>query len=460
MPIHSVVARGTGPRSSAQSGDFVGVVVRKFEQELSRLIANHGSEDLKPIRFRQLVGAMQALLQGIGRDAMTQLLEAQDALLAIIHVGETKLRYRDLAEREWLSPSGKLRLRRRTYRNDGSASCCSIPLDERGSMVGRYMTPGVEEMAAIGAAMLTANEAELLLSKALPHGPSATAIQHAVEKLGTEIEVKRDEVETAIEKTQPLSANGDVLVASWDGVMIPMREPGCAAWREACVAAISVYRAGKSGPDKIDTRYFARAPESGMSSLVNARSEQVARATACTPRRALVVICDGKNTIWDAAKKHPVLRQAIQILDFYRASENLMKAAVAILRDTAEASRWHDRHRAAMQLDKNGAQSARRSMLRYAKQLPLGSDELKVVENAADYFGRHRERMRYADFIAPGLPIGSGPVESPAMNIVQARLKRSGMRWSREGGQHVLDLRAYLKSDRWEPMWNTLHQAA
>lgn len=66
----------------------------------------------------------------------------------------------------------------------------------------------------------------------------------------------------------------------------------------------------------------------------------------------------------------------------------------------------------------------------------------------------------YTDFIARGLPIGSGPVESAAKNIVQARLKRSGMRWSRDGGQHVLDLRTFLESGRWEPMWTTLAKAA
>jgi len=67
--------------------------------------------------------------------------------------------------------------------------------------------------------------------------------------------------------------------------------------------------------------------------------------------------------------------------------------------------------------------------------------------------------MCYADFKALGLPIGSGNVESAAKNIVQARLKRSGMRWSRDGGQHVLDLRTYLKSGRWSSMWRVLKAA-
>ncbi|MFT4515234.1 MAG: hypothetical protein ACI91B_003948 [Planctomycetota bacterium] len=57
----------------------------------------------------------------------------------------------------------------------------------------------------------------------------------------------------------------------------------------------------------------------------------------------------------------------------------------------------------------------------------------KVVTNAINYFRLHRTRMCYPDFVAMGLPIGSGNVESAAKNIVQARLKRSCMRWSRHG---------------------------
>jgi len=83
-----------------------------------------------------------------------------------------------------------------------------------------------------------------------------------------------------------------------------------------------------------------------------------------------------------------------------------------------------------------------------------------ILSNAIMYFCKHRERMRYTTSIANGLPIGSGPVEAAAKNIVQARLKRSGMRWSRDGGQHVLDLRCDLKSNSWQVIWDTLTKAS
>ena len=47
----------------------------------------------------------------------------------------------------------------------------------------------------------------------------------------------------------------------------------------------------------------------------------------------------------------------------------------------------------------------------------------------------------------------SGPVEAAAKTLVKTRMCRSGMRWSRPGGRHVLSLRTYLKSGRWDAMW-------
>jgi len=76
------------------------------------------------------------------------------------------------------------------------------------------------------------------------------------------------------------------------------------------------------------------------------------------------------------------------------------------------------------------------------------------VTNVIRFFSRNRHRMTYAAFRARGLPIGSGPVEAACKTLVNARLKRSGMRWTREGGQHVLNLRRHEKADRWDTFWN------
>lgn len=453
-------ARGNKPHSATSDSGLAAGVARKFEQGLQQMVERLGREEVSPIRFREFLGGMRTLLAAIGREAVVRALEATDTARAFVEVSGQQARFRGLSEREWLTPFGKIAMLRRTYRADGAGSASAIPLDDACGMRGRFMTPDVEEMAVLGMAMLTGPEVEQVLGKALPEGPSATAIQNAAHQRGEEIATRRSTIEAAIDEQAPLSANGDILVVSFDGVMAPMREATNIAWREASVATVSIYGQGVEGPEKRDTRFLARMPETGMKTLLEQIADQVVRAKHGRSFREFAVICDGKDTIWSAASSQPVLHDAVWILDFYHASENLMKAATAIFGEGDEATRWHQKLRDKLILDSRAVENAMRTMRRCRPLTATNSKERNVLDNAIEYFRFHRERMRYSDFIARGLPIGSGPVESAAKNIVQARLKRSGMRWSRDGGQHVLDLRTFLKSGRWESMWNTLTRAA
>jgi Uncharacterised protein family (UPF0236) len=460
MSTKNALARGNEPHSATSNSGLAADAARKFEQGLLQMVEKLGREEMTPVRFREFLGGMRALLAAIGRETIVQILEAADKPHAVVAVSGRRARFRELSKREWLTAFGKVTVQRRTYRADGIDGASVVPLDDACGMRGRFMTADVEEMAALGMAMLTAAEVEQILAKALPEGPSATAIQNAAHERGEEIATHRAAIEAAIDEQAPLSAKGDILVVSYDGVMTPMREAADVAWREAGVATVSIYGQGKDGPEKRDTRFLARMPEGGMKTLLAHIADQVVRAKLGRSFREFAVICDGKDTIWSAASSQPVLHDAVWILDFYHAAENLMKAAVAIFGEGDAANRWHAKLRDKLLLDGRAVDNTIRTMRRCLGLTAAGSKARNIVDNAIKYFRFHRDRMRYSDFIARGLPIGSGPVEAAAKNIVQARLKRSGMRWSRDGGQHVLDLRAFLKSGRWEPMWDTLTRAA
>ena len=83
----------------------------------------------------------------------------------------------------------------------------------------------------------------------------------------------------------------------------------------------------------------------------------------------------------------------------------------------------------------------------------LCTSQRKAYKQQRTFFANNASMMTYAQFRRRGLPIGSGPVEAACKTLIKQRLCQSGMRWSSEGGQAILDLRAYIKSGRWDSMW-------
>ncbi len=73
---------------------------------------------------------------------------------------------------------------------------------------------------------------------------------------------------------------------------------------------------------------------------------------------------------------------------------------------------------------------------------------------ARSYLDGHRSHMDYTTRRKAGDPIGSGVTEAGCEVIFNQRMKQSGMRRSRRGGQHVVDLRTACRSRLWERIWS------
>jgi len=64
--------------------------------------------------------------------------------------------------------------------------------------------------------------------------------------------------------------------------------------------------------------------------------------------------------------------------------------------------------------------------------------------------------MRYRHYSRQQLPSGSGVTEAACKSVFTQRLKRSGMSWTIEGGQVILDLRVIWFSG----VWAEVHQCS
>ena len=84
----------------------------------------------------------------------------------------------------------------------------------------------------------------------------------------------------------------------------------------------------------------------------------------------------------------------------------------------------------------------------------LSGSKAKILLSVAAYFHRNRDRMRYNDYLAQGLPIASGSVEGACKNLIKDRMERSGMRWTQSMAEAVVKLRALYLSGDFNTYWD------
>ena len=171
------------------------------------------------------------------------------------------------------------------------------------------------------------------------------------------------------------------------------------------------------------------------------RREAERRGFPDAPRR--VVLGDGAKWIWRAATE--MFPGAMQIVDFFHAAEKMWEVARALFpRDRGSREAWAEARCAEL---KAGNLDGLLATLR------AHGDHCEEAQKCVQYVETNRERMRYADFRAQGLQIGSGVVEAGCRTVAGARLKQSGMHWTKQGAEGILALRACILSGRYEDFW-------
>jgi hypothetical protein len=109
-----------------------------------------------------------------------------------------------------------------------------------------------------------------------------------------------------------------------------------------------------------------------------------------------------------------------------------------------QADRWI--HRIAEDLRAGKVQEVIARLKRMRPKTPELRDQLRSL---IAYYSEHAGRMHYDEYLRLGYGIGSGAVESAHKQVVQARFRQAGMRWSEAGARRLLALRLLLLNDQW-----------
>jgi len=79
----------------------------------------------------------------------------------------------------------------------------------------------------------------------------------------------------------------------------------------------------------------------------------------------------------------------------------------------------------------------------------LSKSAQELLDKTITYFTNHQHKMDYKTYLEKGLPVSTALVESSCGHLVKDRMERSGMRWSLQGAQNMMDIRAAKKNGDW-----------
>ena len=396
----------------------------------------------------EMEGAIQEASNAVGRCVTEEALTRFDTDGSAIRVGAMKLTARGRDPKDYQSPYGVVRVERYVYQSSrGGRIYC--PLEYQGRII-RGATPRFASQLSHKYAQLNVRAVQTDLEHNHGRQVATSYIQKVTEWVGSIAAAKEEDWEYEMPK---LSARIDTVMVSLDGAMIPMADS--AGYREAMVGTLSFY---DPQGERQHTIYLAAAPEYGKGEFYQRMTREIERAKQHYPDALYLGIADGASSNWSFLEQHTER----QLIDFFHATEYVGKIAQALYpQRNAEDKRvrWQHAHCHKLKHDPDALEVLIGQAARLSRRSSLSQQVRDGAYSAWTYFNNHRHQMHYPEFLAEGLPIGSGVTEAACKTLVKQRLCASGMRWKTKGAGIVLSLRALTQTvGRWTQFWAKIDQ--
>jgi hypothetical protein len=210
-------------------------------------------------------------------------------------------------------------------------------------------------------------------------------------------------------------------------------------------------RARRPGEHETDDAPRAQ-PVRRVASLERTKQQVMARIKADAERRdpqhrkPLVILLDGALGLWRLAPQlFKPWKRVTCVLDILPVAGDLWSAANALFGEASKAGKhWVRQKLTAMLRGRVGyVIGGLRPIL--TKQR-LRQSVRETLATVITFFHHHRRWMPYDAYLAAGLPVGTGVVESAGGSVVKHRMEGEGKRWSLEGAEAMLTLRSLKKS--------------
>jgi len=172
--------------------------------------------------------------------------------------------------------------------------------------------------------------------------------------------------------------------------------------------------------------------------------------------KSIIVLIDGASALENRFKEEIEKRKwqhriDAYILDIFHATEYLWEGGTALYgeKDQRRQSWVADKLLAILQGKIGYVIGSMRQILKKNKR-DLKESQKTALQKVITYFNNHKHMMKYGEYLKKGYPIGTGVVEGACGSLVKNRTDRSGMKWTHEGVQAILNLRAVNQNGDWD----------
>jgi hypothetical protein len=322
--------------------------------------------------------------------------------------------------------------------------------------VGQRISPGWEQHLAFALTVTTSYEAAADFLRDLGHRADDSTLHALAKRLGARALSQTEErLSGPVVEQEPQRAASALGVLMLDGWQVRQRGSGWGKaktqkprveWHEwkTGVFYLQEQAAHKQGrgllTNKVAVSWQGEPLELGRRLHLAACEHGLSRA------RKQLVVGDGAPWIWNVVEDR--WAGAVEVLDFYHASQHVWALGEAVSGQREAARPWVEER---LHQLRHGQQAAAFQAIAGLKT--RRGQRGKVIRREQNYFAEHARRMNYQAIARRGWPIGSGAVESACLQR-QGRFKRSGQFWTKPGQQHLCALIEARQNGHWDSLWN------
>jgi Uncharacterised protein family (UPF0236) len=430
-------------KSTPQRDALIAELLEKMRQQLEQTLPDDAAT------FDQIEEAAGQIGRALSQDVQRRLVQQRSRQARPPQQDCTcgaQARFKGKQTRTLVTAHGPLTYKRACY-------YCAVckhtlsPLDTALHLDSGSTTTQVRLWVALLAGQLPFAQAATTLQMLTQVPLSAASVERLSVTIGTALrsgEQQQAQQHQANTLPEPTNKRPKRLYVGMDGVFVPLREAykhdkslGDLTCRYGECKSGVVYEAyqDKTGKDsRVRTHAYIATLDKvdAFGPLLGTLAHRHGHHTA----KEVVVMGDGAPWIWQIAAKQ--FTGAVQIVDFFHASEHLAKVAEARFgKDTQEGHTWLHTRQEELKSDQ-----LCKVLADLQAWQPTSGDKKQLRQSTYLYFYSNAHRMRYKTFLEAGYHIGSGVLEATCKHVVAQRLDQAGMHWRQESAEAIVALRA------------------